>query len=739
MAGNIKGITIEIDGNTSGLQESLKGVNKSINSTSKELREVDKLLKLDPGNTELIAQKQELLSKAVNETSDKLGTLKEAKKQADDQFAKGEISEEQYRALSREIITTENKLNSFNNELKETDKASKKIDMQKVGSNMAEFGKKAGQVAAQVAKVAAALTLALAVAVGAVAKKMFDAAVNAGTFADDLITLSNQTNVSTDTLQKWGYAARFIDTEVETMTGAMAKMTKTLGTNEGAFTSLGIATRDAGGNLRSQEDIFMTSIDYLGTIENATQRDAIAMELFGKKAQELNPLIKAGGEELKRLGDEALASGLVISGPVLEQFGKFDDTMQQLSAQSSALGKNLIAGFMPAIQGLVEPLRDAMGQINLILSDGLQPGDTDQITTIVSDLVTGLGGQLVEMLPKLIEFIVPAISSLIGILVGILPTLLPVLLQGVMDLIMGLVNAITSNIAPLSAMVTTLINMIVDFLVNNLVIIIQAGIQLLMALVTGIVDAIPTLIPALVVIILDLVNMLLDNIGMLIDAGIVLLLALTDGIITAMPIIMEQMPVIIQKIVAALLNALPMLLVAAIQIIIALTMGIIKNIPMLVSFMPQIIIAIVNAIRGGMDKMQSIGKDLIKGLWEGISNSLTWIKDKITGWVGNVMDFIKKLFKIASPSKLMRDEIGVNMGLGVAEGILSTTGAVGDAMNRLKDKVMVSINPNINPNASSTVLTREIKPTFVINASGLDEAGARILMTRINRQLGELL
>lgn len=104
--GNIKGITIEIDGKTNGLTKALEEVNRNIKSVSGELREVNQLLKLDPGNTELIAQKQKLLSQAIEETTLKLSTLKKAKSEADQQFKDGKISEEQYRSLDRELIKT---------------------------------------------------------------------------------------------------------------------------------------------------------------------------------------------------------------------------------------------------------------------------------------------------------------------------------------------------------------------------------------------------------------------------------------------------------------------------------------------------------------------------------------------------------------------------------------------------------------------------------------------------------
>ena len=114
MAGrNIKGITVEIGGDTTKLQTALKGVNSEIKNTQAQLKDVEKLLKLDPGNTELLAQKHRLLGEAVAETKEKLETLKTAAEQANTALANGDISQEQYDALQRERRSWRNRPTSL--------------------------------------------------------------------------------------------------------------------------------------------------------------------------------------------------------------------------------------------------------------------------------------------------------------------------------------------------------------------------------------------------------------------------------------------------------------------------------------------------------------------------------------------------------------------------------------------------------------------------------------------------
>lgn len=155
MADRIKGITIEIGGDTTGLSKALSGVNKEISGTQGQLKDVERLLKLDPSNTELLRQKQKLLADAVGETKDKLETLKSAEKQAQDQFKEGKISEEQYDALKREIIDTEQKLKSLEDQAGKANVTLQQISA--VGDKFQEVGQKIESVGKKLLPISAAV------------------------------------------------------------------------------------------------------------------------------------------------------------------------------------------------------------------------------------------------------------------------------------------------------------------------------------------------------------------------------------------------------------------------------------------------------------------------------------------------------------------------------------------------------------------------------------------------------
>jgi phage-related minor tail protein len=144
-AETIKGITISIGGDTTGLQTAIADVNKKSRDLASELKQVEKLLKMDPGNTELLAQKQKLLAEAVDNTKEKLERLHKAQEQVNEQFAKGEISEGQYRAFQRELVKTKSELEKFEQKLDEAGQASTEMgaDLDKAGRKLDELGEHA--------------------------------------------------------------------------------------------------------------------------------------------------------------------------------------------------------------------------------------------------------------------------------------------------------------------------------------------------------------------------------------------------------------------------------------------------------------------------------------------------------------------------------------------------------------------------------------------------------------------
>jgi hypothetical protein len=323
MATKIRGITIELGADTTGLDKALKDTNKNIKTTQNELKDVEKLLKLDPKNTELLRQKQELLGKQIGQTKDKLETLRKAEKEAEDQFKQGKISEDQYRAIKREVAETETNLRNLG---KQADAANKKL------SNVPETMNKIADKAKTAAQKTRGISLAAAGALTALGASVLNTVRN----ADDISSTSMKSGISTDRIQEYRYAADLIDVSADAIISANSKLKKNMASGGAAFDKLGVKVTDANGNLRDSSEVFDEVILALSKIQNETERDTVAMEIFGKGADELAGLIDDGGASFRELAKEAHEAGAVLSQDSLNALNKTNDALDKLKAKGSA-------------------------------------------------------------------------------------------------------------------------------------------------------------------------------------------------------------------------------------------------------------------------------------------------------------------------------------------------------------------------------------------------------------------
>ena len=342
---------------------------------------------------------------------------------------------------------------------------------------------------------------------------------------------------------------------------------------------------------------------------------------------------------------------------------------------------------MTTIKTLATDLLTSITPFVSLIGEGLTgalngtAGATDTLAEGLTGVITALLDQIVAILPTVIDTIVAVVPQLLAALLNMLPTILETL-----------INMVTQVIDALSAMLPTIIEAIMQVLpklINSLIGAIPQLLEAAITLLMAIVDAIPTIIKELIAalpsIIETTIKALLDSIPLLIDAAIQLFMAIVEAIPEIVVALVEALPQIIASIISAVIGAIPQLLEAAIKLFMALITAIPKIVVELIKNMPQLITAMVTGLMSGLSKIADVGVNLVKGLWDGIKNSFTWIKDKIKGWVGDVMDFIKKLFGINSPSKVMADEVGKNLALGIGVGFEKNIGAVNkeiaDAMN----------------------------------------------------------
>nr|DAO21652.1 MAG TPA: tail tape measure [Caudoviricetes sp.] len=202
---------------------------------------------------------------------------------------------------------------------------------------------------------------ALAAAVAEVEKALISLTIESAAYADEILTQSVVTGLSAEALQEYQYAAELVDVSLDTLTSSQAKMIRSMdaarrGSKEQAeaFDKLGISVQNADGTLRDAQDVFGDAIDALGAISNETERDAIAMTIFGRSARDLNPLIKAGSDGLHELTQEAHNVGYVMGEEALDALGAVDDQLQRMNRSGEALKNQIAVGMAPAVENLMK-------------------------------------------------------------------------------------------------------------------------------------------------------------------------------------------------------------------------------------------------------------------------------------------------------------------------------------------------------------------------------------------------
>lgn len=435
MANRIKGITIDIGANTVPLTDALKEADKSLKSTQTQLNDVNRLLKLDPKNVELLSQKHKLLTSAIKDTNDKLKQEREALKQLADSNDGSDKAKQQMEALKREIIATEEALKKFKDQARDTSA------LGILSNSLAEASEKTKLLSATAVTALTGMT---------------GMAVKAGAMADDLNTLSKQTGFTTEELQKMQYAADRIDVSVDTITGGLQKLTVQVKNGNDAFDTLGVKLTDASGNTRSMTDIFYDTVEALSHIENETDRDTMAMELFGKSASSLAGIVDDGGAALRQFGEEAENAGLILSQDAIDAANAFNDKVDELKAKAQAAffesGAAIAESFIPAMEKLVEVGTNVLqfvanmdtGTIQLVTT---VLALTAALTPVLKALSVGIGliNNVGTLINGLTTTVIPAVSSamaagsagMIAALSSVLPVIaaIAVALAGVIALI----------------------------------------------------------------------------------------------------------------------------------------------------------------------------------------------------------------------------------------------------------------------------------------------------------------
>lgn len=369
-----------------------------------------------------------------------------------------------------------------------------------------------------------------------------------------------------------------------------------------------------------------------------------------------------------------------ITGTTAEEASK---TISGAFMSTTAAWKNVLTTFgtgsnkqiQAAIDGLVESATNLVTNIAAILPNVLNG---------ISQFITAM----LELLPTLIQQLIPTFVNIIIMAADTVITTLPMLFDAGVQLIVALVQGIAKEAPTLIPKIFEGLKSMIKTIVDNLPLFITAAVQLVVALVEGIAKEAPTLIPQIIEGLMKMIEAIIQQLPLLIESGIKLLVALVQGLANAIPQLIKYIPEIISTLIFELTkpSVLLQLISAALQIILAIALGLVEAIPQLIAVIPQIIANLI--AKFAETDWTQIGKDILKGIGNGISGMGKWLAQKAVDAVNGAKDAIKNFFGIKSPSTVMRDEVGKMIGKGMAIGIDDSSK---DVMSSMKDLANVSM------------------------------------------------
>lgn len=624
------GLKIGLEGERE-FKASLREINSEFKVLGSEMKLVDSQFAKNDTSTERLAARNEVLGREIEAQKSKIATLRDALENASTSFGESDRRTQAWQVqlnhaqaalngMEREVEDNNAALAKADTEMGQAANAANQLETQldQAGDGAADSEGKFSKLGSVAKGLGAALGTAF-VAVGAAsigaAKGLSSMAVGSAAYADDILTTSTVTGVSAEKLQAYSYAAELVDVSVETMTKSMAKNIKSMAAAQNgtklaveAYDKLGISVTDSSGQLRDSETVYWEAIDALGKIPNETERDAIAFQLFGKSAQELNPLIAQGSAGMAELTGEAERMGAVFSAETLAKLGEFDDSIQRLKAGAGAAKNALGTVLLPELQTLADNGVTLLGEFTsgIVAANG----DWTEISQVVASTVQGLASSVLGTLPDILEVAKGIVSGLGSAILENLPALIETATQIIVFLVQALIEALPGLTEGALQLVLGLVTAIIE----NLSLLLDAALQMIVTLATGLAEAMPELIPAIVGMLTSLIQIIIENLPLLLEAALQLVMGLAQGIIEAIPVLVAALPGLIQALVSFLVTAIPQIIQAGIQLLTALVTALPQIISAITAALPQIITAIVGGITGSIPQLVQAGVQLLVAL-----------------------------------------------------------------------------------------------------------------------------
>lgn len=735
-SGKIRGITVEIGGDTTKLGKALEGVNKTTRDLQSELRGVESLLKMDPGNTDLLAQRQEILTEAVAETTEKLELLKKVEEQVVDQFNKGDIGADQFRDFQREIIVTQNKLEDFESKLNGTEG-----ELEDVGTAAENSGDGFTIMGGALADLVASAIKGAISAIGDLIGSLLDLSEA----TEEYRTMQAKLEGSANT---FGYSADFAKAKYE-------EFYKYLGDDQAATNAItnlmgvGTSTESLSKLVEGATGAWATYGDSINieSLTEAVNETITCGKVTGSFADTINWCKDAnvnlksalsGNKEAQSAFTDALEEGLPVEDAFNEALAKITDEQERADVVAQFLNTTygeskktydeLNGSINDANQAELE-LKETQAQ----LGETMQPVNTaltdmkNQALSTITPLVESLANGFMNLYNWLKEnptamTILTAVAIALATAFGVLATALAIqgIITGVTKAIAFLNTTLLAN--PIVLIVAAIAGLVAAFIYlwNNCDAFRQFWIDLwnkIKAAFSAVVAWFKETAPKIAQFFVNAWNKIKE-----IWSGVKSFFGnVNQGIKNVFAGINNWFA---DKFRAAW-NGIKNIWSAVKGFFSNIWSGIKNTFSSVGSWFKEKFTTAKNNVVNAFSNIKAkfseiwtkiksafkisditkIGKDLVEGLWNGINDKVSWIKSKLVGFKDAVMNALKSFFGIKSPSRLMRDEIGYQLSAGVAAGISSDEPI--KAMHQMSDDILASAD-----SLNTITLNRQLETTF---------------------------
>jgi phage-related protein len=699
-------------------RKALKSISDNLTVLSSEMKVVNSLYDKNDSSTAKLSAQNEVLTKKLDEQNKKLA---EAKRMLDQAKNSTDSNAQTVAKWQAEVNKAQAEVNKTSREIKENTETIKKNEkaIDGAGDELKEFAKNednAGQSAIKMGdlikanvisdviigglKAVGSAMISLAKGAFELGKQSIEAFAEYEQLIGGVETLFKESSGTVEEYANNAYKTAGLSANeyMSTVTSFTASLLQSLnGDTAKASEVADMAITDMADNANK-----------MGTSMESIQT---AYQGFAKQQYTMLDNLKLGYGGTKGEMERLLKDATEISG-VEYDISNLNDVYQAIHVIQGELGitgttakeaSQTISGSISAMQsawqnlltGMADENADFGGLVSNFVDSILTVGDNllPRIQVVVQGLGELVGGLITTLLPEIVAVIPPLLESLIPTLIGSIETI---------------ISSVNSALPALVSIIFSVLPDLVNSLLAMLPEVLNVGVMVLLSLVDGIGQTLPALIPAVVQAIITIVQNLIGNIDQLIDAGITLIMGLADGLINAIPVLIDAIPVLIESLLQAIIRNLPKLINSGMDLTLKLVDGIINAIPSIARAIPQIIASIIKALVSGIPQILSTGAQMLDGLIKGLLDpQRLW--QAVKNLYNGLVDGIKSVFGIHSPSKVFEDEIGKNLALGLGAGFEDTMAGVTDQMtSAIPTDFDISANATIGTHANTNTFANMV-------------------------------